>query len=191
METVGYAYGLSSTPASATQYLYASGGGGSGFAASAASAGAGHGHGGTNAADNDGSDSEDSPQGTTFAIHHSFQCALANFVHCLQVKDKRFILANMRRPPPIHPDCFLPSFGMTVGEFSTFNVLAPGVRKSSGSRRSSAGAGASGSASAGMSAGMSGGVSAGVSASTGAGVSASTGAGFSASVENMGLMEDD
>ena len=95
-------------------------------------------------------DEDEDLQTTTFSIHYAFQAALAAHVHGLQVKDKRSIFATMRRPPPVQPDSFLPHFGMTVGEFSTFNVLAPGVRKSS------SGAGAakktSGSVSASMSA---------------------------------------
>ena len=72
---------------------------------------------------------------TTFAIHFEFQRALADHVHALQVKDKRAIFATMRKAPKVQPDSFLPGFGMTVGEFATFNVLAPGVRKPSGARR--------------------------------------------------------
>jgi len=83
-----------------------------------------------------GADPESAPTpATTFAIHYDFQRALADHVHGLQVKDKRAIFATMRKAPKVQPDSFLPTFGMTVGEFATFNILAPGVRKPSGSRR--------------------------------------------------------
>jgi hypothetical protein len=60
-----------------------------------------------------------------FGIHHAFNVACGQYVEGMQVRDKRCIYGTMRKEPPVHPDSFLPKYGMTVGEFTTFNVLAP------------------------------------------------------------------
>jgi len=47
------------------------------------------------------------------------------FVERLKVKDKRFIFYAMRQNMnELSHDYFMPQYGMTVGEFSVFHILA-------------------------------------------------------------------
>lgn len=69
------------------------------------------------------------PSLTTYGIHHEFLAAFAQYVQSLQVRDKRSIYATMRADPPVTPNSFLPAYGTTVGEFTTFVVLSPAGRK--------------------------------------------------------------
>ena len=62
---------------------------------------------------------------TNLGIYFTFIRACASSVGRMQVRHKRRIYNNMRKPPDMHPDSFLPKYGLTVGEFSTFDVLAP------------------------------------------------------------------
>ncbi len=64
------------------------------------------------------------PPPTTYAIHHAFETVCAAAIGTMQVRDKRCIYNSMRRAPPMTVDSFLPVYGVTVGEFSVFNVLA-------------------------------------------------------------------
>jgi len=52
-----------------------------------------------------------------------FNLACYHFVSTITTGDKRTVNAAMRDAPDITPDCFLPPFGLSVGEWTTFNVL--------------------------------------------------------------------
>lgn len=64
------------------------------------------------------------PPPTIYAIHHGFATVCACAIGNMKVRDKRCIYNSMRRAPPMTVDSFLPVYGVTVGEFSVFNVLA-------------------------------------------------------------------
>ena len=49
---------------------------------------------------------------------------LSKHVECMSVKEKRHILSILRKETDIVHDTLLPEFGMTIGEFSVFQLLA-------------------------------------------------------------------
>lgn len=48
---------------------------------------------------------------------------LSSFVERLRVKDKRLIFCTLRKTENIGDDHFIPQYGITIGEFSTWSIL--------------------------------------------------------------------
>ena len=60
---------------------------------------------------------------STFAVHHAYTTAIADYVKNLRVRDKRNIYIAMRLKPDVKTDSFLPHFGLSVADFCVWQTL--------------------------------------------------------------------
>jgi len=54
---------------------------------------------------------------------------LGNVVDKMRVRDKRHLFHLMRTQPVVNHDTLFPHYGITAGEFSTWQVLSDNTRK--------------------------------------------------------------
>lgn len=57
------------------------------------------------------------------------QLKLFEFIKKMQIKDKRCLFTVLRKQTDINADLFFPNYGMTLGEFCTFQILTEASRK--------------------------------------------------------------
>ncbi len=59
---------------------------------------------------------------STYPPHHYFNTAISKLVKNLMVRDKRQIFVSMRSGL-VTPNSFFPKFGLSAGEFATWQIL--------------------------------------------------------------------
>lgn len=48
---------------------------------------------------------------------------IANYVQSFRIKDKRMLFNHMRQYPNLSSDTFLPTYGITAGDFAIWQIL--------------------------------------------------------------------